>query len=396
MDKIYIVNSYFDCMIELNFENLFFILDNIKYKFKIINKNQLYIYWLNNEYEIYYTEDSFIYYTDILLLKNKIKLIYLTNEEWYDQCIINIEKKIIIRYKISNEKGNIILTKNGIIIEWEKWGREIYNSVNEIYYFKDNINLIENYEEKNELKIPIHIFIHVCCIENWYEILEEQLKLIKNTGLYDIVEKIHFGIVGNNENIEYNIFNDNKYNIMYFDKNIFLYETHTINNIKCFCEKKKEEIYILYIHTKGVRKSGNEMTVKSWRKMMEYFLIEKYRECIYYLKDYDSLGNNVINSKCVSAENASINTKHFLHYSGNFWWSKKSYIDKLEYLPIEYVKNKSDKTRFKAENWILSNYPNCNIGYIYQDNTNTHPYNKYVFENYKNFPFYVKKLKDNI
>lgn len=393
MNKIYIVNEYYNTFIELDIEKSCFILDGIKYYYKLVEFYKLYIYWLKDQYEIYYTENSFIYYSNIIL-KNKIKMVYLTNKDWYDEAIINSDTGKVFKFKNNDQYGSYEIINEKLVIDWNKWGREIYFLKNDIYYFSDNINFIE-YNDNNMLNnsYPIHIFIHMCCIENWLEIITEQLNLIKQVGLYELVEKIHFGILGDISHLTNNIFNDPKYEIMYIDNNIYLYELHTINKVKKFCENSETEINVLYIHTKGVRRAGNDLIIKSWRNMMEYFLIEKYKECLFYLNDYDTLGNNIINSKCVTIENASINNKHFYHYSGNFWWSKKSYIDKLKYLPLEYSK-KSNFTRFKAENWILSNYPEADIGYIYQDNTNTHPYIRYVFDNYKNYPFYVKKLKD--
>ena len=127
--------------------------------------------------------------------------------------------------------------------------------------------------------------------------------------------------------------------------------------------------------------------------MMEYFLINRFNECLNGLSLYDTLGNNIINGRCVDSIYANINPNHNLHYSGNFWWSKKSYIDKLDYIPVNLSKS-CDLTRFKAENWILSNYPNMNIGVIFQDNTNTHPYFRYVFDYYKDMIFHIKKFNE--
>jgi hypothetical protein len=52
---------------------------------------------------------------------------------------------------------------------------------------------------------------------------------------------------------------------------------------------------------------------------MEYFLIEKWEDCILKLKDYDTCGVNL------NTELPSIKT----HYSGNFWWANSSYIRKI-------------------------------------------------------------------
>lgn len=396
MNKVYIVididNAFF---IELDFEKNIFILNNVIYKFKLIEHYKLCIYWSNNNYDTYITDNSFIFYSNILL-KNQIKLIYLKNDDWNNNnVIINFNKNILIKidteWKESKEhkEYKIEINNNFLKIYWNHI-IELFIKKNDFYYIKNdknnNKNLILN---KN---IPeIHIFIHICCIENWIEIFNEQINLIKSSGLYNIINKIHLGILSDLNNINLSIFNDPKFNIIYIDSRNYLYEIYTINSIKSFCERENKEIYILYIHTKGVRKMGNDYVVKSWRNMMEYFLINNYSNCIDYLEYYDTLGCNLINSKCVTSENASINQQHFYHYSGNFWWSKKSYIDKLNYIPLN-LSIDSDFTRFKAENWILSNYPDAIIGIIYQDNTNYHPYFRYVFDHYKKIDFYVNKL----
>lgn len=204
------------------------------------------------------------------------------------------------------------------------------------------------------------------------------------------MEKIHLGIVGDLENLNDTIFNDKKFDILYIDKRISLYEIHTINHIKSFCNNLENEAYILYIHTKGVRNAGNKKVVESWRNMMEYFLIDKYEECIKYLYLYDTLGNNIVNLHCYNKDDVCLNNLHTYHYSGNFWWSKKSYIDKLNFIELDLTHN-SINTRFKAENWILSNYPNTNIGLLFQDHTNTHPYHRYVFDYYKKIDLLIRK-----
>ena len=126
---------------------------------------------------------------------------------------------------------------------------------------------------------------------------------------------------------------------------------------------------------------------------MEYFLIENYNNCLKYLSYYNTLGNNVVNSHIYEKDDVSICDKHTLHYSGNFWWSKKSYINNLSYINLDYTKN-SYKSRFKSENWILSKYDSKSnkFGILFQDNTNTHPYHRYVFHNYINNNIIVKNI----
>jgi len=393
MNNIYIINNIYNNEIKLNFVDNTFLLNNNYYKFEFTNIDKIKIYWNNDIYEIFITNDSYLYFIDINMI-NIIKKIYLMNNKYYKQAIINLDKKTlnIINF---NESANFELNENKMIIYWN----HLNNEYQQKYIKYDNYTYIEE-DKYNKLininynqYIQIHIFIHICCVGDlWEDIFIEQINLIKKTGLYDITTKIHLGILGKINNLNNQIFNDKKFEIEYIDKKTNMYEINTINSIKNFCENNKEdEIYILYIHTKGVRKAGNEKVVKSWRNMMEYFLINKHIECIKNLNKYDTLGCNVVNQHCVSNDESAINKNHNYHYSGNFWWSKKTYINKLCYLPSDLTKN-SINTRYRAENWILSNIPNTIAGILFQDDTNTHPYHRYVFDYYKNMKFLIKDL----
>ena len=66
MNNIYIINYNFDIIVELNFTNNTINKNNILYKFEIIDNDKILIQWENNN-EIYYTEDSYLYFSDIKL-----------------------------------------------------------------------------------------------------------------------------------------------------------------------------------------------------------------------------------------------------------------------------------------------------------------------------------------
>lgn len=376
MNNILLINNISNTLLTLNFQNNT-CGDSF---FEIIDKDKILV-----DNQIYYTNDSYLYFSD-LTLTQFFKKIFLIHNEWNDSAIINLNNMTLKRLQHNDQEGKIIIENNKLIIDWNYWGKEYYNKIDNFTYVQENYN----YEQYIETKCPIHIFIHICMIENWKEIFEDQIKTIKKSGLYDRCEKIHLGILGNNiQNIPF----DKKFNILYYDSRTTLFEIHTINHIKTYCDNLDYEIYILYIHTKGVRKAGNNSVIQSWRKMMEYFLIEQYKICIDNLNIYDTLGNNVVNMYCYNKDEIAINNKHTLHYSGNFWWSKKSYIDKLNYLQLDLTQN-AINTRFRAENWILSKYgdDNINIGIIFHDITNTHPYHRYVFDYYKELKIIIKKL----
>jgi hypothetical protein len=397
MNNIFLITENNLNYITLNFKNNTFNIENDLYKFDIIEHDKILIYKCNEIFEkisddkIYYTEDSFLYFIDKDAM-TIYKKFFLINNEWNDQALIDLKNLYIRRIKNNDQYGNIEFMDNKMIINWNYWGKEIYTKIDDYTYLQENYK--NNILEYNK-SIPIHIFIHITMIEMWESIFLEFINTIKKSGLYDVLTKIHLGILGNISNYKSSFFetyllNDSKINIIYLDQRNYLYEIYTINTIKSFCENNDdEEIYILYLHTKGVRKAGNENVTTSWRNMMTYFLIDNYVECIQGLQYYDTIGNNVVNMHCNNTNINFVNHNHTLHYSGNFWWSKKSYILKLNYLKL-IMDVKSVNSRYQAENWILSGYPECKIGILFQDDTNTHPYHRYVFDYYKKLKILIK------
>jgi hypothetical protein len=109
---------------------------------------------------------------------------------------------------------------------------------------------------------------------------------------------------------------DAKIELLEITCNISLYETHTINLLHKHATESEEEFNVLYLHTKGVTRVG-DVNVSDWMNYMIYFNIAEYKRCIDLLADYDAVGVN-------------LQTMPKLHYSGNFWWSKSSYIRKLK------------------------------------------------------------------
>ena len=407
MNNIYIVNNFFNIEVELIFKNNTFTIYDLhndlelkdEHTFDLIDHDKIILYWNKIDEtivtETYYTKDSYIYYNNEEL-GNNFKKIFMIHNEWNDQAIIDSEKNKLVRIKHKDQFGTFKLDDNKLIINWNHWGEEIYYKYDDYNYYQENYNIENNKSTVND-NIKIHIFMHITLIEEWLTIFNDQISKIKKSGLYNKVEKIHLGILGNlNIFMENTIFNDPKFNVLYIDSKVELYEIHTINHIKNVCNTidnvDNNELYILYIHTKGVRNAGNKDVTKSWRSMMEYFLIEKHNECLNYLEYYDCIGNNLVNLYCTEKNSSHVNENHSYHYSGNFWWSKKSYIDKLNYLPLD-MSNESIKSRYKAENWICSKYPDAKLGIIFQDITNTHPYHRYVFDYYKMMNFNIKSLK---
>lgn len=159
-----------------------------------------------------------------------------------------------------------------------------------------------------------YIYFHICCINNWTEIVRNILRSIFSSGLYEEITEIRCCILGKREYLNDDIFTDRKIRIIYRSEDISLRELITLNLL--LEDSKREDFYVLYLHSKGVSKSDNPH-IRDWTNYMLYFNVHLYEIAVKNLKYSDACG---VNYQCNQ-------------YSGNYWWSKSSYIRKLSKLP---------------------------------------------------------------
>ena len=411
MNRIFLIrkNKVQQGVLHFHDNNDLFICEDGKFKFQIKSKEELIIYWGDDDVETFKTNDSFLYFSNNQKRydTNHFKKMYVYQEEWKDQIICDGLNNTLQRLNKPDETGTYeIFDSNGKTyykINWTKWGEEIFLLLSEKEIIKEGylktleqkkkIKYSEEQYYSNEITVPIYLFIHVCTENNGIEIFEDIMNDVKSSGLYDVITQVFIGIVGSITNLK--PFIDSKYKILYMDPQVLHYEIKTINSLLNFVKNGSDiqEAFIAYVHTKGVRKVGGNMEcVWSWRKMMTYFIINQFQTCLDNLNSYDVIGVNLCNQFTESKDIVSVSKEHCIHFSGNYWWSKKSYIKNLPLL-IDDLSEKSVFSRCRAENWICSEYPKAKIGFLFQDNTNTHPYHRYVFDEYKKcFPL----IKDSI
>ncbi len=180
----------------------------------------------------------------------------------------------------------------------------------------------------------VHIYYHIALVGDNARIVNNTLGKIISSKLYEYSNSLNCLMYKNVTEFEYPTLNK-------------LYE-HAIN----------EDAYFLYIHTKG---AANPCQFSDdWRNYMEYFTIENWQKCVDMLEKFDSVGVN-------------FQYEPYKHYSGNYWWSKSSYLKTLE-------KPKKTSNRFEHEAWIASgninpcSLHNSNINHYYQ------PYPKSKYE----------------
>lgn len=210
----------------------------------------------------------------------------------------------------------------------------------------------------DEKSIPIYGVYFICCLNNYLEIIEEQMISLKK-GLLNKTKKIIIFITQYNENdVKLNElllkFNENdKFILVVSPDN--LYEKFAINNYQKYIND--QEYYVYYFHTKGVT-TVNNWYCRSIRKILNFYTLEKHNINIKLLDSYDAVG-------------CSLSLYPKKHFSGNFWWSKSNYIKDL--------KSINDNQGYLApEMYILSN-DNCNPVSLANDTNNIFIEN-YIFK----------------
>jgi hypothetical protein len=192
----------------------------------------------------------------------------------------------------------------------------------------------------------VHIYYHIYAIDGVESIIDEQLNLIKKHFDFPYILNVGISIVNDNQSIRYIIEKFKNVRDVRCGGNEFT----TIDLIEIDKEKFGDSDYILYIHTKGASKINNESysNIKSWRELMNYFNIEKCKNVfnIFDKTEYNTYG--------VLLGNAG----RWKIYSGNFWWSKASYLKTIKMAGVK-------KNRFNAE-----------VDYI-QNGENWKPYSSY-------------------
>jgi len=211
--------------------------------------------------------------------------------------------------------------------------------------------------------MKIAIFYHVFQTGISALVYQAQIHRLYASGLMKAADYIHIGVNGDNALFNLPIgakvvYNKNKEE-----------ETETLVALRDFA-LKNPDYKILYLHTKGASK--DTLVAHSWRLMLEYFVIDKWRECVDYLNDYDCIGHSFIPLGSTVWSDGSITNNDLGCYPGNFWWANAAYIQTLdhEYLNSDY--------RFDREFWIGTNSNVRAKSFI--ENYHYEPYTQYYKE----------------
>jgi hypothetical protein len=186
---------------------------------------------------------------------------------------------------------------------------------------------------------PIAIFIHTANVDGALQRLLQFASLLEKTHLLHIANKIFISYVGAETSVFHTI--HPSFTIVHASRHLEAYELPTQNLIWNYA-KDHSNSQILYLHTKGVGKEKNEC-IEDWINYMLYFCVERWEEATHMLKDHDTTGVDLLQEPT-------------MHYSGNFWWAKASYIQSLpqpyEFANLEKYPNPLNSLRHNQEFWI--------------------------------------------
>lgn len=201
------------------------------------------------------------------------------------------------------------------------------------------------------------VFIHTALMDGCSARVNLFLSLIRSSGLYEKIDTIFVCCVGTNNELCIDTTINDKIKIMRLSTLLEDYEVPTQKMLYDFC-KANPDYNVLYIHTKGVGKEMN-MYIEDWIHYMLYFLIEQHDTALTQLKDHATVGVDLLQEPT-------------LHYSGNFWWARASYIKELpdptEFRNLTLYPNPLCSARHNQEFWIC--YKKQNHCSLWQSNIN--------------------------
>lgn len=204
----------------------------------------------------------------------------------------------------------------------------------------------------------IAIFMHVARMGNWEILHEKMCQSIIKSGLMDNLNKFYVTVVGKGKPLQFPYPLGNKVEILSDEEELQRFEFPIIEEITRFAQHPyNKDFLILKCHNSG-SSHGKEGTLEyddsnkypDWLWFEMHTKINRWKEHVSELeKGADTTGTEYQKKPC-------------LHWSGNWWWAKTEYINKL--LPLEEVQKftpggigsgaEPKKRRHAAEFWIGS------------------------------------------
>ncbi|MBO9205510.1 MULTISPECIES: class I SAM-dependent methyltransferase [Niastella] len=191
----------------------------------------------------------------------------------------------------------------------------------------------------------VSVFYHLACMGNWQEVFKEQLLQLRQHNF----RKIMLTILGTAQDVQvvdticYELQMDIQ--ILFSATEFTHFEKPALYAIEEYA--KKNEGFVLYLHSKGVSNPADGTKIK-WRRLMMRELVQNREYCLSQLPKYDVVGVNWREQYPTS------------HFCGNFWYASTKYLRKLADFKNYYdhpryqIWDAVDSKRLGCEFWISS------------------------------------------
>jgi hypothetical protein len=286
------------------------------------------------------------------------------------------------RFKSTNPR----ITKDSPDIGIHMWFIRNWNNTENIHGLtnQERYRRIEKHLTTNLLKVDnsekTDVYIHVAVMGNINEVLTTILTRIHESGLYDHSNHIYLSVNGDINQLNVDLSKE-KYIIINDNKDVTKCEFPTVELLWRNSIVDGDNTNILYLMTKGV--SRDNPNVIDQLNMLNYFLIDKWRDRLSELKENDCTSVNLRGNPEDLNFHPSLwgYGKAPKHYSGNFWWTKSSHVKKL-INPVSWCPdNNFFDWRMMCEMWICMD-PNSKYHNAYSSTVDHYqsPYPKELYQ----------------
>jgi hypothetical protein len=186
-------------------------------------------------------------------------------------------------------------------------------------------------------KSSIIVVFHIGAVGQWRDIVREQIDLLRSSSIQ--ISQIYVGANGPDV-AEVPAITETwglPVTLMSQVNQPKAGENHTINDLQRLAHSLDDNVYVLYMHTKGVTAVHPQQAL--WRRYMGDAVITNASVCTELLdRGYETVGATLL------YQTVAPWSRPF--YSGNFWWSTAKHLKVLR--PIRDLKD-----RYQAEWWLL-------------------------------------------
>lgn len=213
----------------------------------------------------------------------------------------------------------------------------------------------------------LQLFYHVGILNNWHDIVEDQLATLFNCGLGHYASKITVSYTnGDEESIRdlrvllHNFENTAEVKIdLIPGPGTIPWESVSLNAIHDTCHAAKKKTVVFYFHNKGtssykadwrsdIHQSWSYSRSLYWRKFLEYFTLERPYLCLTAFK----------NGAYTCGPQLRYPDIFPMHYSGNFWSLHCDYLVQYPENITKFYVNRTIEhgiTGHDARDWLTEN-----------------------------------------